>query len=94
MADKKLNQVLFHEDSRVGADLYAWLESFGGQGLLNAQSQPVPPVSRGCWADAGLMPPCSPAAPSCPHLLTSWSRRRLRRLVSRVVTLNTLAITR
>ena len=41
----------------------------------------------GCWAGAAV----SPAAPLLsPHLLTSWSRRRLRRLISRVVTLNTL----
>ncbi|MEN8170830.1 MAG: NADH-ubiquinone oxidoreductase-F iron-sulfur binding region domain-containing protein [Pseudomonadota bacterium] len=32
----QLNQVLFHENSRVGADLTAWKSTIGGQGLSKA----------------------------------------------------------
>ena len=37
----QLNQVLFHENSRVGADLAAWEASIGGQGLEKALQDPA-----------------------------------------------------
>ena len=36
----KLNQVLLHEDIRIGADLDAWLSSIGGDGLKKALEDP------------------------------------------------------
>ena len=36
----KLNQVLLHEDIRIGADLEAWLSSIGGDGLKKALKDP------------------------------------------------------
>lgn len=36
----KLNQVLLHEDIRIGADLDAWLSSIGGDGLKKALKDP------------------------------------------------------
>lgn len=36
MPNDCLNQVLLHPNSRVGADLGAWLKGFGGEGLLTA----------------------------------------------------------
>jgi NADH-quinone oxidoreductase subunit F len=37
----QLNQVLFHENSRVGADMAAWLSTIGGQGLTRALDDPA-----------------------------------------------------
>jgi NADH-quinone oxidoreductase subunit F len=37
----QLNQVLFHEKSRVGADLKAWQATIGGQGLTKALENPA-----------------------------------------------------
>ena len=37
----QLNQVLFHENSRVGADLDAWLSTIGSQGLNKALANPA-----------------------------------------------------
>ncbi len=37
----QLNQVLFHENSRVGADLKAWEATVGGQGLSKALQEPA-----------------------------------------------------
>jgi NADH-quinone oxidoreductase subunit F len=37
----QLNQVLFHENSRVGADLDAWLATIGGIGLGKALENPA-----------------------------------------------------
>jgi NADH-quinone oxidoreductase subunit F len=37
----QLNQVLFHENSRVGADLSAWQSTIGGQGLNKALENPA-----------------------------------------------------
>ena len=36
----QLNQVLFHENSRVGPDLDAWKATIGGQGLAKALENP------------------------------------------------------
>jgi NADH-quinone oxidoreductase subunit F len=36
----QLNQVLFHENSRVGVDLDAWKSTIGGQGLAKALENP------------------------------------------------------
>lgn len=36
MPNESLNQVLLHPNSRVGANLSAWLKGFGGEGLLAA----------------------------------------------------------
>ncbi len=38
---EKLNQVLLHEENRVGANLEAWLEGIGGQGLRKALEDPA-----------------------------------------------------
>ncbi len=37
----QLNQVLFHENSRVGADLASWQATIGGQGLTRALQEPA-----------------------------------------------------
>ena len=36
----KLNQVLLHEDIRIGADLESWLSGIGGDGLKKALEDP------------------------------------------------------
>jgi NADH-quinone oxidoreductase subunit F len=42
----QLNQVLFHEQSRVGADLAAWRATIGGQGLTRALASIIPLIEK------------------------------------------------
>ena len=40
MSERRLNQVLLNDSSRIGADYDGWLEGFGSQGLRNALRKP------------------------------------------------------
>lgn len=50
--NNELNQVLLHPSRLVGSDLNAWLASGGGEGLLNALSEPNSIINT--LEDAGL----------------------------------------
>ncbi len=51
--EKRLNQVLLHENSRVGADYTLWKHGWGGQGLKNAMDNRADIISN--IKDAGLL---------------------------------------
>ena len=59
----QLNQVLFHENSRVGADMNAWNSTIGGQGLNNALENPaaIIPIIVMCRRSVISRPPRRPA---------------------------------